>query len=103
MRQVLSALPDRCRIAASGRAEREADAMGKILGILAIVLGVWIGAEVLTEGVDHAFGGIFVKLGMSTSSGERIDPDTVPVRAAERYRRGFDRGIERVEKALDEK
>ena len=69
------------------------------MGILAIVLGVWIGAEVLTKGVDHAFGGVFANL--SKSDGERIDADSVPVRAATRYRSAFDRGIDRVDEALE--
>ena len=79
--------------------------MGRILGILAIVLGVWLGAEVLTKGVDQAFGGIFANLGLSQkaseSDGERLDPKSVPLRAADRYRSSFDRGIERVDQALE--
>ena len=79
--------------------------MGRIIGILAIVRGVWLGAEVLTKGVDQAFGGIFANLGLSQkvskSDGERIDSKSVPLRAAERYRSGFDRGIERVDRALE--
>ncbi len=31
--------------------------MGRIFGILLIVVGVWVGAEVYTEGVHGAFGG----------------------------------------------
>jgi hypothetical protein len=31
--------------------------MGRILGILVIVIGVWVGVEVYNEGVDGAFGG----------------------------------------------
>jgi hypothetical protein len=76
------------------------------LGILAIVLGVWIGAEVMMKGTDQAFGGLFARLGLSNalekSEGERIDSRTVPVRAADRLRGAYDRGIERVEKQLDE-
>jgi hypothetical protein len=33
--------------------------MGKLIGLLLIVLGVWIGVEVYDKGVDHAFGGLF--------------------------------------------
>jgi hypothetical protein len=75
--------------------------VGRIFGILAIVLGIWVGAEVMNKGVDQAFGGIFAKFGLSASDGERIDSRSVPVRAAEKYRSGFDRGIERVDKALE--
>ncbi|MEE8557518.1 MAG: hypothetical protein V3T14_06495 [Myxococcota bacterium] len=78
--------------------------MGRIFGILAIVVGVWIGAEVMNKGVDQAFGGVFARLGLSdrvsrTEDG-RIDGDTVGGRAAKQYRSSFDRGIERVDKAL---
>jgi len=36
--------------------------MGRVLGLLAIVMGLWIAAEVYTEGVDAAFGGAFAGL-----------------------------------------
>ena len=78
--------------------------MSRIFGILAIVVGVWIGAEVMTKGVDQAFGGVFARFGLtdtvSRTEDGRIDGDTVPGRAAERYRSSFDRGIERVDRAL---
>ena len=37
--------------------------MGKVVGLLAIVLGVWAGAEVYSKGFDAAFGGALVGLG----------------------------------------
>jgi hypothetical protein len=33
--------------------------MGKVFGILVIVVGVWVGLTVFTEGTDSAFGGLF--------------------------------------------
>ena len=79
--------------------------MGRMLGILAIVLGVWLGVEVMTKGVDHAFGGLFARFGLSErlapSDGERIDAEDVPVPGARRYRSGFDRAIERADKVLE--
>jgi hypothetical protein len=36
--------------------------MGKALGLLLIVLGVWVGVEVTNHGVDGAFGGLFARL-----------------------------------------
>ena len=33
--------------------------MGKIFGILLMVIGIWAGITVYTEGVDAAFGGLF--------------------------------------------
>lgn len=36
--------------------------MAKLLGIVLFVLGVWVGAEVLTQGTDGAFGGLFARI-----------------------------------------
>ncbi len=36
--------------------------MGKVFGILLIVVGVWVGMEVYTQGVRGAFGGAFAFL-----------------------------------------
>lgn len=33
--------------------------MSKIFGILLIVVGVWVGITIFTEGADTAFGGLF--------------------------------------------
>ena len=32
--------------------------MGKIFGILLIVVGIWVGITIYTEGADAAFGGL---------------------------------------------
>ena len=80
--------------------------MGKVFGILLIVVGVWVGAEVMMKGTHGAFGGLFARLtsseALEKSDGERIDSRAVPVRAAERYRGAFDAGINRAERALGE-
>jgi len=36
--------------------------MGRLLGLIAIVLGVWAAAELYTKGFDSAFGGAFAGL-----------------------------------------
>jgi len=33
--------------------------MGKLIGLMLIVLGVWVGIEIYDKGVDQAFGGLF--------------------------------------------
>ncbi len=33
--------------------------MARVIGILFIVAGIWVGLEVYTEGVEGAFGGMF--------------------------------------------
>jgi len=35
--------------------------MAKAFGILLLVLGVWLGVEIMTNGMDGAFGGIFAQ------------------------------------------
>ena len=35
--------------------------MAKIFGVLLIVLGVWLGMEIYTKGMDHAFGGALAR------------------------------------------
>jgi hypothetical protein len=36
--------------------------MSKIFGVLLIVLGVWLGLEIYTKGMDGAFGGALARL-----------------------------------------
>ena len=33
--------------------------MGRVFGIVLIVLGVWASVEIYSEGTEHAFGGVF--------------------------------------------
>ena len=47
--------------------------MGRIFGILFIVLAVWTGVEVYNEGTSGAFGGLFVRLGLAAEDVQR-DP-----------------------------
>ena len=66
--------------------------MGRIFGILLLVLAIWTGVEVYTEGTSGAFGGLFARLGFVAEQ-----PETTPVteRAAgawkEAYRASEDR------------
>jgi hypothetical protein len=80
--------------------------VGKVIGILAIALGVWLGAEVMMNGTHGAFDGLFVRLGivqaLEKSDGERIEAEKVPVRAAERLRSAYEVGIDRTERLVDE-
>ena len=48
--------------------------MGKIFGILLIVLGIWVGLEIMTEGSDRAFGGL-----LSGGSADVVEPASAPV------------------------
>ncbi len=81
------------------------EAMGRIVAILALVLCVWTGAEVMLHGMHGAFGGLFVRLGVAAalekSDGSRINSRSVPVKGAERMRGAHQRGIDRVDEALE--
>ena len=57
--------------------------MAKAFGILLIVLGVWLGVEIFTNGMDGAFGGVFAELGpgASTPAGVRAEPPMQKIRS----------------------
>jgi len=38
--------------------------MGKAFGIVMIVLGIYVGMELYTEGMQNAFGGALVRMGL---------------------------------------
>ena len=69
--------------------------MGKIYGILLIVVGIWVGMTVFTEGVDNAFGGLFSKLGR-----DPVVTDTRPPtqRIRERVQGSIDESTDRIER-----
>lgn len=75
--------------------------MGKILVIAMIVVAIWIGATVVTEGADQAFGGLFAgKLGSSTP--EATDTRSTPQRAGDAFDRAYRESEDRVDRALRE-
>jgi hypothetical protein len=69
--------------------------MGRIFGILFIVLAVWTGVEVYNEGTSGAFGGLFVRLGLA----EEVELEDVPVagRAANRLNELYQASGDRVD------
>ena len=64
--------------------------MGKVIGLLVTVVGIWAGVEVATHGVDGAFDGAFAREG--ATSAERV---TTPQRAG--------RAVEAAHGASDER
>ena len=54
--------------------------MAKVLGILVIVLGVWIGMEIFTKGTDEAFGGLFAA-GGAREAGTAAEPPVQRIRS----------------------
>ncbi len=78
--------------------------MAKVLGILLIVLGVWIGMEIFTKGTDEAFGGLFAASG-AREAGEPAEPPVQRIRS--RVERDMAAGLARsntgfVEPSADE-
>lgn len=72
--------------------------MGRIFGILFIVLAVWTGVEVYTEGSAGAFGGLFARLGFVEDEQE---PAPVTERAAGAWGEAYRASEERVERQLE--
>jgi hypothetical protein len=67
--------------------------MGKAFGILVIVVGVWVGAEIYTQGVEGAFGGLFAGF-VAPAASDEGEPDP--------YRWTGERAGESVGRAHDE-
>ena len=68
--------------------------MAKVLGILLIVLGVWIGMEIFTKGTDEAFGGLFAA-GGAREAGTAAEPPVQRIRS--RVERDMAAGLARSE------
>jgi hypothetical protein len=60
--------------------------MGKMFGILLVVVGIWVGIEVYTQGTQNAFGGALAFLGESSDGDEMQDRRTAPQRAGDAVR-----------------
>lgn len=78
--------------------------MAKAFGILAIVIGVWVGLTVYLEGVDHAFGGAFGFFASDPAGAAADEDERAPVtdRAAHAFQRAWDKSERRVDDALDQ-
>jgi len=75
--------------------------MGKAFGILLIVLGIWVGLELYTEGTQNAFGGLFVKLGVEEPP-PKAQPAKRPLDAIrDHVSEDVDQGYERRERLMD--
>ncbi len=72
--------------------------MGKIWVIGAIVVAVWVGLEIQTNGVDGAFNGLFAPAGQE----EAKAITSTPQRAGDRVRDALQQGEERTNRLLRE-
>jgi len=73
--------------------------MGRLFGILFIVLAVWTGVEIYNEGMSGAFGGAFVRLGLA----EETELEDLPVggRAARRLNELYQESGDRVDRQAE--
>ena len=72
--------------------------MGKVFGILLIVVGIWVGLEVMANGSAGAFGGLFAKTGLVDDAAPT--PPTKQ-RAANAVDRAYRAGENRVDRQLE--
>ena len=77
--------------------------MGRIIGILLMVLAVWIGMEFYTKGSERAFGGIFAGaldpvVDYEVSEDGRSPTERVGDRVREDMQRGFQRTNDKVQR-----
>ena len=76
--------------------------MGKIFGILLVVVGIWLGLEVYQNGMQGAFGGAMASLGGSADEQTVGNPRSVPQRAGDAVERAHAEAEARFERMLDE-
>ncbi len=72
--------------------------MGKVFVILLIVLAVWIGLTIFTEGTDQAFGGILSRL--TPAASQARDTRAPLERVRERAEAAREAQLERIERQL---
>ena len=72
--------------------------MGRIFGILCVVLGFWIGIEIFLKGTEHAFGGAFAAHERPVGPPER----TLPQRVGKSVRDSLAVETERRERSMPE-
>lgn len=74
--------------------------MQKLFGILLIVLGVWIGMEIYTQGTSRAFGGIFADY-LPSSTEVQSNPSPRE-RIVDKLETARDLQVDRLERQLGE-
>lgn len=74
--------------------------MGKVFGVLVIVVGIWVGLEVYTEGVRGAFGGAFAALAPAEEGAPPEEHRWAGERAGDSVSRAHEEASERRERQL---
>jgi hypothetical protein len=75
--------------------------IGRLAGIVFIVLMVWIAVTVYDKGIDQAFGGLFAGFVEPTAIDAPAHRST-PDRAMDAFQRAYNKSEERVERLLRE-
>jgi len=75
--------------------------MAKVFGILLIVVGIWLGIEVMNHGMGGAFGGLFAKLGVAEAPAPE-QAATVGQRAGGAFDRAYRESEDRLTRQLGE-
>jgi len=75
--------------------------MGKLIAILLMVVAIWVGVTVFTEGADRAFGGLFGGL-VGSSTGDAPANHSTPERARDSVQRAYDESGDRLDRAMGE-
>jgi hypothetical protein len=73
--------------------------MGKVFGILLIVVAVWVGLTIFNEGTDAAFGGLFAGGGKEVANGSGRP---LPRRVEESVRKAYREHEERIGSRAEE-
>ncbi len=73
--------------------------MGKLFVIVLIVIAIWVGLTVYTQGTDQAFGGLFARFSGSSTLDAPATRST-PHRAGDAFQRAYDESEDRVDRAL---
>jgi hypothetical protein len=76
--------------------------MGKMFGILVIVVALWAGGQIYTQGAANAFGGILVTLGLEEPEPDPEKQQSVGRRAGSKVARSHSEADARRTRMLSE-
>ncbi len=76
--------------------------MGKVFVMLLIVLAVWIGLSIFTEGTDRAFGGLLSRFAPASAEGQARDTRAPLERVRERAEAARQQQLDRIERQLSD-
>ena len=75
--------------------------MGKVIAIALIVIAIWVGLTIYSQGPDQAFGGLFARV-LDSSQLDAPAARSAPDRALDAFQRAYDKSGDRVDRALRE-